>query len=401
MQGSVPIIGINKGDLNMDLIYMDNAATTKLKPVVVDRICSMIMRDDYGNPSSLHKAGMKMQTFLTDARKTVADCINAQSSEIYFTSGGTESDNQAILTGAKIGYENGKKHIISQKTEHHAVLRTLERLKDFGFDVELLDVDEKGRVTAEQVKNAIRDDTCLVTIMTANNETGTVQPIEEIGKICRKKGVLFHTDAVQAVGHISVDVKKFNCDMLSMSAHKFGGIIGTGALYVKKGIKPFSLIVGGSQENGARAGTENIVGICAMAAAMRYSVDNIRLGSSVIGRMRDRLAAGLSEIPDTIVNGDIDNRLPNIVNVCFKGVESETLSLFLDGKDVCVSARSACTSNSVEPSHVLKAMGISDEYIRGSVRLSLSELNTDKEIEFVIESIKEAVGYLRKCNEYI
>ncbi len=356
------------------------------------------MEGDFGNPSSLHSVGQCAAEALGTARKDVAECIGARPCEIYFTSGGSEADNQAILTCAEYGAANGKKHIISQKTEHHAVLNTLKRLEKFGFEIELLEVDEKGGIGAEQISEAIRYDTAFVTVMTANNEIGTIMPVKEIADVCREKGVLFHTDAVQAVGHISVDVKDIDCDMLSLSAHKFGGAKGVGALYVRDGIVPSCLISGGGQERGRRAGTENVAGTVSMAAALKEAVSDMERDAVNVTKMRDRLIKGLRGIPYSVINGDMKNRLPGNVNVCFKGIESEALLLMLDSKGICVSAGSACNSGSLEPSYVLSAIGVTDEYIRGAVRLSLSSENTMGEIEYIIKNVKECVEYLRNMS---
>lgn len=356
------------------------------------------MEGDFGNPSSLHSVGQCAADALGKARKDIAECIGARPCEIYFTSGGSEADNQAILTGAEYGTANGKKHIISQKTEHHAVLNTLKRLEKFGFEIELLEVDEKGGIGAEQISEAIRDDTAFVTVMTANNEIGTIMPVKEIAEVCREKGVLFHTDAVQAVGHISVDVKDIDCDMLSLSAHKFGGAKGVGALYVRNGIVPSCLISGGEQERGRRAGTENVAGVVSMAAALKEAVSDMERDIVNIAKMRGRLIKGLSGIPYSVINGDVKNRLTGNVNICFKGIESEALLLMLDSKGICVSAGSACNSGSLEPSYVLSAIGVPDEYIRGAVRLSLSSENTMGEIEYIIKNVKECVEYLRNVS---
>lgn len=381
----------------MNTIYVDNAATTKMRKSAVAAMLPFL-EGDYGNPSSLHSVGQVAANAIDKARRDIAECLGAKSGEVYFTSGGSEADNQAILTGAECGMANGKKHIISQKTEHHAVLNTLKNLERFGFEIELLDVDRNGRVSAERVGEAIREDTALVTIMAANNEIGTLMPIKEIGAVCREKGVLFHTDAVQAVGHIPIDVSDIGCDMLSLSAHKFGGAKGVGALYVRTGVLPACLIMGGGQERGVRSGTENVAGICAMVAALKESVANMQRDTIRIVEMRDRLIKGLLEIPHTLLNGDIGNRLPGNVNVCFEGIEGESLVLLLDSKGICASSGSACASGSLEPSHVLSAIGVPDEYIRGSLRLSLSADNTSEEIEYIVKIIKESVEYLRSVS---
>ncbi len=381
----------------MNTIYVDNAATTKMRKSAV---AAMLPFFDvvFGNPSSLHLVGQEAANALGNSRREIAECLGARQDEIFFTSGGSESNNQAILTGAEYGAGNGKKHIISLKTEHHAVLNTLERLKKYGFEIELLDVDSGGNVTPERVCAAIREDTALVTIMTANNEIGTIMPIKEIAAVCREKGVLFHTDAVQAVGHIHIDVKDVDCDMLSLSAHKFGGAKGVGALYVREGVIPSCLISGGGQERGVRAGTENVAGICAMAAALKESLSYMEMDNTVIVKMRDRLIKGLLGIPHTVLNGDKTRRLPGNVNVCFEGIEGESLGLLLDSKGICASPGSACSSGSLAPSHVLTAIGRSDELARGALRFSLSAENTFDEIEYVIKTVKECVKYLRSIS---
>lgn len=379
------------------MIYVDNAATTKMKESAVAAMLPWLS-ENFGNPSSLHSVGQYAASALIKARQDIAKCIGADSKEIYFTSGGSESDNQAILTGAEYGIARGKKHIISQKTEHHAVINTLKRLEKFGFEVKLLDVDSNGLVAAEQVKNAIRDDTAFVTVMAANNEIGTIMPINEIAAVCHEKGVLFHTDAVQAVGHIPLNVHDIDCDMLSLSAHKFGGAKGVGALYVRKGITPSCLISGGGQERGTRSGTENVAGICAMAAALKESVSNMTCSTVRVSDMRDRLIQGLLEIPRSILNGDKSNRLPGNVSICFEGIEGESLVLLLDSKGICTSSGSACASGSLEPSHVLSAIRVPDEFIRGSLRLSLSEDNSLEEIDYIIAKTKECVEYLRSVS---
>lgn len=381
----------------MDVIYVDNAATTKMSAAAIDAMMPYL-DECYGNPSSLHTVGQFAQEALVKAREDVAKAIGAEPREIFFTSGGSEADNQALLTGAERGALKGKKHIISQKTEHHAVLHTLRRLEKQGFEIELLDVDGEGNITAEQVKNAIREDTALVTIMAANNEIGTLYPIKEISAVCRENGVLFHTDAVQAVGHIPLDVHDIGCDMLSLSAHKFHGPKGVGALYVSKRLFPSTLIEGGAQERGRRAGTENIAGICSMAAALTEAVAKIGENTPQLTAMRDRLIEGLSEIPHSILNGARDKRLPGNVNMCFEGIEGESLLLLLDAKGICASSGSACTSGSLDPSHVLLAIGRPHEVAHGSLRLTLSEENTPEQTDFIIKSVKEVVEYLRKMS---
>ena len=381
----------------MNRIYVDNAATTKMSKTAVNAMLPYL-EDNYGNPSSLHTVGQLAQEALVKAREQVAKALGAEPREIYFTSGGSEADNQALLTGAERGALKGKKHIISQKTEHHAILHSLRRLEKQGFEVELLDVDGDGNVTPEQVRNAIREDTALVTIMTANNEIGTIMPIKEIAAVCKEKGVLFHTDAVQAVGHIPLNVADIGCDMLSLSAHKFHGPKGVGVLYVNKKIFPSTLIEGGAQERGRRAGTENIAGICSMAAALTEAVSKIGQNTLKLIAMRDRLISGLSEIPHSILNGAKTNRLPGNVNMCFEGIEGESILLLLDQKGICASSGSACTSGSLDPSHVLLAIGRPHEVAHGSLRLTLSEENTPEEVEYIIKTVKEVVEYLRSIS---
>ena len=381
----------------MNRIYVDNAATTKMSKTAINAMLPYL-EENYGNPSSLHTVGQLAQEALVKAREQVAKALGAEPREIYFTSGGSEADNQALLTGAERGALKGKKHIISQKTEHHAILHSLRRLEKQGFEVELLDVDGDGNVTPEQVRNAIREDTALVTIMTANNEIGTIMPIKEIAAVCKEKGVLFHTDAVQAVGHIPLNVADIGCDMLSLSAHKFHGPKGVGVLYVNKKIFPSTLIEGGAQERGRRAGTENIAGICSMAAALTEAVSKIDQNTPKLIAMRDRLISGLSEIPHSILNGAKTNRLPGNVNMCFEGIEGESILLLLDQKGICASSGSACTSGSLDPSHVLLAIGRPHEVAHGSLRLTLSEENTPEEVEYIIKTVKEVVEYLRSIS---
>lgn len=375
-------------------VYADNAATTKMNTAA---IAAMLPCFDsvYGNPSSLYSVGQKAKEHLENARARIAACIGADPNEIIFTSGGSEADNQAILSGAKIGERSGKKHIVSTAFEHHAVLHTLERLGKNGFDITLLDVPENGIISPEQVKNAIRPDTCLVTVMYANNEIGTIQPVSEIGAICRGAGVLFHTDAVQAAGHLHIDVKAQSIDMLSASAHKFHGPKGIGILYAKKGIRLTSLIEGGAQERGKRAGTENVPAAVGMAAALEDMCAHTDENSARLRAMRDKLIDGLSEIPHSVLNGDRERRLPGNVSFCFEGIEGESLLLLLDDKGISASSGSACTSGSLDPSHVLLAIGRPHEIAHGSLRLSLSEENTDEEIDYIIKSVKEVVEYLR------
>ena len=378
-------------------IYLDNAATTKMSKTAINAMLPY-MDTVYGNPSSLHSAGQTAAEALSDARERIAKCLGCTAKEITFTSGGSEADNQAILSAAKIGARKGKKHIVSTAFEHHAVLHTLEKLKNEGFEITLLDVHENGLVLPEQVAGAIREDTCLVTVMYANNEIGTIQPIKENGEICRAKGVIFHTDAVQAAGHLHINVQEQNIDMLSLSAHKFHGPKGIGALYVKKGIPLATLIEGGAQERGKRAGTENIPAIMGMAAALEEACDLIDENTAKIAALRNRLITGLSEIPHSVLNGDASQRLPGNVNFCFEGIEGESLLLLLDDKGICASSGSACTSGSLDPSHVLLAIGRVHDIAHGSLRLSLSEENTEEEIEYTIKSVKEVVGYLRSIS---
>ena len=375
-------------------IYADNAATTKMSEVAIKAMIPY-MNEIYGNPSSLHSVGQEANEALQNARERIAKLLGCEPKEITFTSGGSEADNQAIISAAKLGERKGKKHIISTAFEHHAVLHTLEKLKKEGFEITLLDVHENGLVTAEQVREAIRDDTCLVTVMYANNEIGTIQPIAEIGAVCREKGVLFHTDAVQAVGHLKINVKEQNIDMLSLSAHKFHGPKGIGVLYARKGILLTNLIEGGAQERGKRAGTENIPAIMGMVAALEEACAKIEENTAKLTALRDKLIAGLSEIPHSILNGDAKQRLPGNVNFCFEGIEGESLLLLLDDKGVCASSGSACTSGSLDPSHVLLAIGRVHDIAHGSLRLSLSEENTEQEIDYTIKAVKEVVEYLR------
>ncbi|MGM9642877.1 MAG: cysteine desulfurase NifS [Eubacteriales bacterium] len=375
-------------------IYADNAATTKMSNAAI-RAMLPYMSEVYGNPSSLHSDGQAAAEALVDARERIASHLGCTAREIYFTSGGSEADNQAIITAAKLGEKKGKKHIISTAIEHHAVLHALEALGKQGFEITLLEVDGNGLVTAEQVKNAIRPETCLVSVMYANNEIGTVEPICEIGAVCREAGVLFHTDAVQAAGHIEIDVVKQNIDMLSLAAHKFHGPKGVGVLYAKKGIMLQNLIYGGAQERGKRAGTENIPGIMGMAAALDEACTNMAQNSAKLIGLRDRLIEGLLEIPHSVLNGDREKRLPGNVNVCFEGIEGESLLLLLDDKGIAASSGSACTSGSLDPSHVLLALGRPHEVAHGSLRLSLCEENTEEEVEYIIEAVKDVVSLLR------
>ena len=376
------------------LIYADNAATTKMSDAALNTMLSVI-RENYGNPSSLYSIGQQAKETLEEARRTVAGVIGADPREILFTSGGSEADNQAILSAAALGRKAGKMHIISSAFEHHAVLHTLEKLKKEGFDVTLLDVHEDGIVRPEELEAAIREDTCLVTTMYANNEIGTVQPIREIGSICKKHGVTFHTDAVQAVGHIPVNVREDQVDMLSASAHKFHGPKGVGFLYARKGIRLASLIEGGAQENGKRAGTENVPGIAAMAAALKESAEKMSAGAAALAEKRDRLIRGLSGIPHSALNGDAERRLPGNVNFCFEGIEGESLLLLLDDKGIEASSGSACTSGSLDPSHVLLAIGRVHDVAHGSLRLSIGEDLTDADVDYIIRSVTDVVTYLR------
>ena len=378
-------------------IYLDNAATTKMSRTAIDAMLPY-MDGVYGNPSSLHSVGQAANEALVNARERIAKILGCEAREITFTSGGSEADNQAIISAARIGEKKGKKHIISTAFEHHAVLHTLNKLEKEGFEITLLDVHEDGIVLPEQVANAIREDTCLVTVMYANNEIGTVQPIKEIGAVCREKGVVFHTDAVQAAGHLHIDVKEQNIDMLSLSAHKFHGPKGIGALYARKGIRLTNLIEGGAQERGKRAGTENIPAIMGMAAALEEACSHIDENAEKLTALRDKLISGLSEIPHSILNGDSRKRLPGNVNFCFEGIEGESLLLLLDDKGVYASSGSACTSGSLDPSHVLLAIGRVHDIAHGSLRLSLSDENTEEEIDYTINAVKEVVEYLRSIS---
>lgn len=375
-------------------IYADNAATTKMSKTAIDAMLPYL-DEIYGNPSSLHSAGQRANEALSDARKRVARLLGCEAREIVFTSGGSEADNQAIISAARLGEKNGKKHIVSTAFEHHAVLHTLSRLEKEGFEITLLDVHTNGIVTPEQVEAAIREDTCLVTIMYANNEIGSVQPIKEIGEACKKHGVILHTDAVQAAGHLHIDVREQNIDMLSLSAHKFHGPKGVGVLYSRKGILLTNVIEGGAQERGKRGGTENIPGIMGMAAAFEEACENIDRSSQKLIRLRDRLIDGLAEIPHSILNGDRSSRLSGNVHFCFEGIEGESLLLLLDDRGICASSGSACTSGSLDPSHVLLAIGRPHEIAHGSLRLTLSEENTDDEVDYIISAVKEVVEYLR------
>jgi len=378
-------------------VYADNAATTQMSDSVLKAMMPLLT-DIYGNPSSLHSVGQIAKEHLEAARETVAECIGADPKEIYFTSGGSEADNQAIRSAAYIGARKGKKHIISSKFEHHAVLHTLDALKKEGFEVTLLDVYSNGIVKPEDVANAITDETCLVTIMTANNEIGTIQPIAEIGKICKEKGVLFHTDAVQAVGHIPVNVKDMNCDMLSVSAHKFHGPKGVGFLYARKGIILTNIIYGGAQERNKRAGTENMASIVGMATAIKDATDHLQENAEKVTAMRNRLIDGLKGIERSRINGDLEHHLPGTLNMCFEGIEGESLLLLLDAKGICASSGSACTSGSLDPSHVLLSIGVPVEIAHGSLRLSISEYNTMEQMDHIVKSVPEVVSYLRSIS---
>lgn len=378
-------------------VYADNAATTSVSKTALDAMMPYLTTL-YGNPSSLYSFAQKAKEALEDARKTVADIIGAEPKEIYFTSGGSEADNQAIVSMAKFGALKGKKHLISTKFEHHAVLHTLKQLEKQGFEVTLLDVHEDGVVRLEDVEAAIREDTALVTVMFANNEIGTVQPIKEIGTLCRSKGIPFHTDAVQAAGHMPINVKEMNIDLLSMSGHKFHAPKGVGVLYAKKGMPLFNIIEGGAQERGKRAGTENIPGIVALAAALKESVDNMEANTAKIIPMRDKLFAELSKIPHSKINGSLEHHVPGTVNMCFEGIEGESLLLLLDSKGICASSGSACTSGSLDPSHVLLAIGLPHEVAHGSLRLSIGEYNTMEEIDHIIEVVPGIVEYLRSIS---
>ena len=378
-------------------VYADNAATTAMSQVAIDAMIPY-MNKVYGNPSSLHSVGQEAKEALEAARETVAKCLGCEPREITFTSGGSEADNQAIISAARFGARKGKKHIISTAFEHHAVLHTLNKLEKEGFEVTYLDVSNGHNITAQQVKDAIREDTCLVTTMYANNEIGSVLPIAEIGAVCREAKVPFHTDAVQAVGHIHINVKEQNIDMLSLSGHKFHGPKGVGALYCRRGLPLVNVIEGGAQERGKRAGTENIAGICSMAAAMVDACDHIDENMPRVAAMRDRLIEGLSKIPHSALNGDAVNRLPGNVNFCFEGIEGESLLLLLDMKGVCASSGSACTSGSLDPSHVLLAIGRVHDVAHGSLRLSLSEYNTEEEVDHILKVVPEVVQYLRNMS---
>ena len=375
-------------------IYLDNGATTKMSQTAIHAMLPY-MDTIYGNPSSLHSAGQAAAEALADARQRIANRLGCSATEITFTSGGSEADNQAILSAARLGARKGKRHIISTAFEHHAVLHTLKKLEKEGFTVTLLDVHENGIVLPEQVRDAIREDTCLVTVMYANNEIGSIQPIREIGAVCREKGVLFHTDAVQAAGHLPIHVQEQNIDMLSLSAHKFHGPKGIGVLYARKGLLLTPLIEGGAQERGKRAGTENVPAIMGMAAALDEACAHLDENAAKLTGLRDKLIAGLSEIPHSILNGDAVHRLPGNVNFCFEGIEGESLLLLLDDKGICASSGSACTSGSLDPSHVLLAIGRVHDIAHGSLRLTLSEETTAEDVAYTIQAVKEVVAYLR------
>lgn len=378
-------------------IYLDNAATTKMSDHAIQAMLPY-MNDIFGNPSSLHSAGQRANEALTNARERIAHLLNAEPSEITFTSGGSEADNQALISAARLGEKNGKKHIISTVFEHHAVLHTLDKLHREGFEITLLPVPENGLIQPDQVVAALRSDTCLVSVMYANNEIGTIQPIAEIGALCRERGVLFHTDAVQAVGHLKIDVQSQHIDMLSLSAHKFHGPKGVGVLYARNGISLTSLIEGGAQERHKRAGTENIPGIMGMAAAMEDACTHLEENTAHVSALRNRLIQGLSEIPHSVLNGDAKNRLPGNVHFCFEGIEGESLLLFLNDKGICASSGSACTSGSLDPSHVLLAIGRPHEIAHGSLRLSLSEETTESDIDTTIQAVKDVVSKLRNMS---
>ena len=381
----------------MTTVYADNAATTQMSRAAIDAMLPY-METVYGNPSSLHSVGQQAAEALQNARERIAACLNASPREIYFTSGGSEADNQAILSAARLGARKGKKHIISTAFEHHAVLHTLKKLEKEGFEIELLPVGAIGTITAQQVKSALRADTCLVTVMYANNEIGSILPIAEIGEVCREAGVLFHTDAVQAAGHVPIDVQAQHIDMLSLSAHKFHGPKGIGVLYARQGVPLTSLIEGGAQERGKRAGTENLPAITGMAAALEDACAHIDENARKVSALRDRLIAGLSNIPHSALNGDPVNRLPGNVSFCFEGIEGESLLLLLDAKGICASSGSACTSGSLDPSHVLLAIGRPHEVAHGSLRLSLCEWNTDEDVDRILAAVPEVVAYLREMS---
>lgn len=381
------------------MIYADNAATTKISDNAAAEMLDS-MKNVYGNPSSLYELGQDAKMSLEDARNRIAAAIGAEAREITFTSGGSESDNQAIFSAAKLGEKKGKKHIISTAFEHHAVLHTLEKLKKQGFEIELLDVHKNGVVTAEQVRAAIRPETCLVSVMFANNEIGTIQPIKEIGAVCRENGVLFHTDAVQAAGHLPINVNEQNIDLLSLSAHKFHGPRGVGVLFARKGVVLDTLINGGAQERGKRAGTENLPAIRGMAVALEEACAKMDVNAERLSALRDRLITGLNKIPYSELNGDEKLRLPSNVNFCFEGIEGESLLLLLDDKGICASSGSACTSGSLDPSHVLLAIGRPHEVAHGSLRLTLGEDATEQDVDYIIKSVTDVVAYLRGMSPF-
>ena len=376
------------------MIYADNAATTKVSRAAIEAMIPCL-EEQYGNPSSLYTLGQRAKEILEEARAKIAAAIGAEPNEITFTSGGSEADNQAIRSAAMIGKKKGKTHIISTAFEHHAVLHTLAALEKEGFTYTLLDVHEDGLVRPEELEAAIRDDTCLVTIMYANNEIGTVQPIAELGAICKKHGILFHTDAVQTVGHLPINVKEQNIDMLSSSAHKYHGPKGIGFLYARKGIRLTNLIEGGAQERGKRAGTENVAEVVAMAAALEEAVANMDRNAAHMSALRDKIIKGLSEIPHSALNGDAMKRLPGNINFCFEGIEGESLLLLLDDRGICASSGSACTSGSLDPSHVLLAIGRVHDVAHGSLRLSIGDDITEEQADYIIKNVREVVEYLR------
>jgi len=378
-------------------VYADNAATTSVSKTALDAMLPFLT-ENYGNPSSLYSFAQKVTEAVAEARATVAQCIGAEPKEIYFTSGGSEADNQAIFSAARVGARKGKKHIISSKFEHHAVLHALKRLEKEGYEITLLDVHEDGIVRLEELEAAIREDTCLVTIMFANNEIGTVQPVKEIGALCRERKIPFHTDAVQAAGHMPIDVNEMNIDMLSLSGHKFHAPKGIGVLYVKKNIPLFNLIEGGGQERGKRAGTENVAGMAALAAALKESCENMEENNARIIPMRDRLFEELGKIPHSKINGSLEHHVPGTVNMCFEGIEGESLLLMLDANGICASSGSACTSGSLDPSHVLLSLGLPHEVAHGSLRLSIGEYNTMEEIEHICQVVPKVVSYLRNMS---
>ena len=378
-------------------VYADNAATTKMSSTALQAMLGCF-ENYYGNPSSLHSVGQEAKEQLEAARASIAACLGCEPREIYFTSGGSEADNQAILSAARLGQRKGKLHIISTAFEHHAVLHTLKKLEKEGFEVTLLDVSQGHNITAQQVKDAIREDTCLVTCMYANNEIGSVLPIAQIGAVCKEAGVPFHTDAVQAVGHLKIHVKEENIDMLSLSGHKFHGPKGVGALYCRRGFPLTNVIEGGAQERGKRAGTENLPAIVGMAAALEEACANMDANTTKVTALRDQLIEGLGKIPHCALNGDPVNRLAGNVSFCFEGIEGESLLLLLDMKGVCASSGSACTSGSLDPSHVLLAIGRVHDVAHGSLRLSLSEYNTEEEMDHILKVVPEVVAYLRSIS---